>query len=260
MRDEVERCGGMDEQRETVRREFGKQASNFEAEGSLFRHGGILGWIAAHIEVPPGARILDVAGGTGQVGRHLARDGATAVIADLTDAMLAAGLRSVQEEGRDDVIFVRGDATDLPFPNDQFEVVVSRFALHHMDDPGAAIAEMARVCRPDGAVTLIDMVAGGDRHDELERLRDPSHTRALPEGELRDLIAAAGREAKREADWEQALPVERWLQQAETPAEARSQIRAALEEEADGGAPTGLRAQRADEGLMISQRWLLIGG
>lgn len=250
----------MEEQRETVRREFAKQASNFEAAGSLFRDGGILGWITDHIEVPAGARILDVAGGTGQLGRHLAGEGATAVIVDLTDEMLAAGLRSVRDEGRDDVVFVRGDATALPFPGDQFEVVVSRFALHHMDDPGAAIGEMARVCRPDGSVTLIDMVSGGDRHDELERLRDPSHTRALPEEELRDLFAAAGRDAKREADWEQAMPVEHWLEQSKTPGAARDQIRSALEEEADGGTPTGLRASRADDVLTITQRWLLLGG
>jgi ubiquinone/menaquinone biosynthesis C-methylase UbiE len=250
----------MEEQRETVRREFARQASNFEAEGSLFRRGNILDWIAAHIEVPSGARILDVAGGTGQLGRHLARDGATTVIVDLTDQMLAAGLRSVQEEGRDDVVFVRGDAIDLPFPDDQFDVVVSRFALHHMDDPGAAIAEMARVCGPEGSVTLIDMVAGGDRHDELERMRDPSHTRALPEDELRAAFAAAGREAKQQSDWEQALPVEPWLDQAKTADQDRDRIRAALEQEADGGAPTGLRAAYGEDGLTITQRWVLIGG
>jgi ubiquinone/menaquinone biosynthesis C-methylase UbiE len=169
-------------------------------------------------------------------------------------------MRSVQDEGRDDVVFVRGDATDLPFPDDQFDVVVSRFALHHMDDPAQAIAEMARVCHPEGSVTLIDMVSGGERHDELERLRDPSHTRALPEDELRAVFAAAGREAKQEAEWEQALPVEPWFDQAKTPDQARDQIRAAFEEEADGGAPTGLRAARTDDGLTITQRWLLIGG
>jgi ubiquinone/menaquinone biosynthesis C-methylase UbiE len=250
----------MDDQRETVRREFARQASNFEAEGSLFRHGGILGWIAGHVEVPPGARILDVAGGTGQLGRHLATDGATAVIVDLTDEMLAAGMRSVQDKGRDDVVFVRGDATDLPFPDDQFDVVVSRFALHHTDDPGRAIEEMTRVCRPEGSVTLMDMVSGGEHHDELERLRDPSHTRALPEDELRAALGAVGRETKEEAEWEQALPLEPWLDQAETPDEARDRIRAAIEEEADGGAPTGLRATRTDDGLTITQRWLLVGG
>jgi ubiquinone/menaquinone biosynthesis C-methylase UbiE len=254
------RSEARDEQRETVRREFAKQASNFEAPGSLFRASGILDWIAGYVEVGPGSRILDVAGGTGQLGRYLARDGASAVIVDLTDAMLAAGLRSVLEEGRGDVVFVRGDAANLPFPDDQFDVVVSRFALHHMDDPGTAIAEMARVSRPDGSVTLIDMVAGGARHDELERLRDPSHTRALREDELRSLLSAAGREARREGRHEQELPVEPWLDQAQTPPDARERIRAALEHEAEGGTPTGLRAARADDTLTITQTWLLLGG
>ena len=249
-----------DQQREVVRREFERQASNFEAAGSLFRDTSILEWIASQIEISPDSRILDVAGGTGQLGRHLARTGATAVIVDLTDAMLAAGLRSVQEEGRDDVVFVRGDATALPFPDDQFDVVVSRFALHHMDDPGQAIGEMARVCRDDGSVTLIDMVAGGARHDELERLRDPSHTRALPEDELRSLFTAAGREPTRESDWDPVMPLEPWLEQAKTPAEDRERIRAAIEEEAGGGPETGLRATREDGDLVIRQSWLLLGG
>jgi ubiquinone/menaquinone biosynthesis C-methylase UbiE len=251
---------GKDAQRESVRREFAKQASNFEASGSLFRNTGILEWIGAHVEVPRGGRILDVAGGTGQLGRHLARDGATAVIVDLTDEMLAAGLRSVTEEGRSDVVFVRGDATALPFPDDQFDVVASRFALHHMDDPGAAIGEMSRVCRPDGSLTLIDMVSGGARHDELERLRDPSHTRALPEEELRELFGATGRQAKREADWEQVMPLDPWFEQAGTPEPDRERVRAAIEQEADGGEATGMRASRTDDGLTIGQRWLLLGG
>jgi len=249
-----------DAQRDLVRREFERQASNFEARGSLFRDWSILDWIAERIEVSPGSAILDVAGGTGQLGRHLARGGATAVIVDLTDAMLAAGLRSVREEGRSDVVFVRGDATALPFLDEQFDVVVCRFALHHMDDPGRAIAEMARVCRPEGSVTVIDMVAGGERHDEFERLRDPSHTRALPEEELRSLLAAAGREPSREADWDQAMPVEAWLDQARTPEADRARIRAAFEDEANGGAPTGMRAKRTADGITISQRLVLLGG
>jgi ubiquinone/menaquinone biosynthesis C-methylase UbiE len=249
-----------EQQRDVVRREFEKQASNFESAGSLFRDTSILDWIASQVDVPPGSTILDVAGGTGQLGRHFARAAGSAVIVDLTDAMLDAGLRSVQEEGRDDVVFVRGDATSLPFPDRQFDVVVSRFALHHMDDPGGAIAEMARVCRPEGTVTVIDMVSGGARHDELERLRDPSHTRALPEKELRSLFSDAGREPSREAEWEQALAVERWLEQARTPDEDRERIRAAFEDEAAGGAETGLRAIRSDGELAIRQRWLLLGG
>jgi hypothetical protein len=74
------------------------------------------------------------------------------------------------------------------------------------------------------------------------------------------MFAAAAREANHEAEWEQAMPVERWLEQAKTPEATRDRIRGALEEEADGGAETGLRASRTEDGLTITQRWLLLGG
>jgi ubiquinone/menaquinone biosynthesis C-methylase UbiE len=244
-------------QRDVVRREFEKQASNFEAAGSLFRDSSILEWIASHVDVPPGSAILDVAGGTGQLGRHLVQAGGSAVIVDLTDAMLNAGLRAVQEEGRDDVVFVRGDATALPFPDRQFDVVVSRFALHHMDEPGRAIAEMVRVCRPEGSVTLIDMVSGGSRHDELERLRDPSHTSALSRERLVELLRDAGFEGAVVAEREHTMDASRWLGQAHgTP----GPVEAALGAEAQGGPPTGLHARLVGGALQITQVWVILAG
>jgi ubiquinone/menaquinone biosynthesis C-methylase UbiE len=258
--DHNEQRGEHDEQRDTVRREFTRQAAGFEAPGSLFGDRSILSWIGSQVIVPAGARILDVAGGTGQLGRYLCSGGASALIVDLTDAMLAAGLRAVLEEGRSDVSFVRGDASALPFPDGQFDVVVSRFALHHMDDPGSAIAEMVRVCRPTGSLTLVDMTAGGALHDELERLRDPSHTRALAAEELVQLLGSCGREPRLTDEHEHTMPAEPWLDRARTPAAQRVRIRQVLEAEADRGEPSGLRASRVDGQLAITQRWLLVAG
>jgi ubiquinone/menaquinone biosynthesis C-methylase UbiE len=248
--------------RTVTQREFARQSANFERAGSLFRDESILGWIAGHVPVPDNAQVLDVAGGTGRTGRHLARGRGSVIVVDVTDEMLQAGLRSVQQEGRRDVTFVRGEATDLPFPGGQFDVVVCRFALHHMERPAAAVAEMARVCRPGGTVTIVDMVGGGAQHDELERLRDPSHTRALPEQELRDLVAAAhdGSAPIRCAAREHTMRVEPWLEQGATPERDRRRIRDALAAEVEGGRPTGLRAGRDVAGeLTITQRWVLVG-
>jgi SAM-dependent methyltransferase len=145
--------------RDVTRREFARQAASFERAGSLFRAGDILEWIGAHVPVTAADVVLDVAGGTGQLARHLARSAAFAVVVDLTAEMLQTGARSAHDAGDRNVVFVEGDATRLPFASEQFDVVVSRFALHHVDDVAAAGREMARVCRPGGAVAIIDLVA-----------------------------------------------------------------------------------------------------
>jgi ubiquinone/menaquinone biosynthesis C-methylase UbiE len=246
-------------QEEILRREFSRQAHNFEAPRSLFRDTSILEWIGGHLPVAPGARILDVAGGTGRLARHLAAgaDGATGVVVDLTDEMLSVGLRSALDDGRTDVVFVRGDATALPFPAGEFDLVVCRFALHHMPRPFEAIAEMARVCRRDGMVAVIDMVAGGSRHDELERLRDPSHVRALTEDEIVAAMRAGGRAASVVDAREHTMLVGPWLDQSHTTPAAREAICGAVMEEARGGAATGLRASESEGELRITQSWVL---
>jgi SAM-dependent methyltransferase len=247
--------------RDVTRREFARQAGHFQSADSVFRDASILGWIAEHVPVPVGAQILDVAGGTGEVGRYLGSPGASAVILDLTEEMLQAGLRAARTAGEHHVTFVRGDAADLPFPDRQFDVVVTRFALHHMLDPAAVVAEMARVCTTGGSVTIVDMVNGGPFHDELERMRDPSHTRALAESEFGQLLTGAGHPPVKVADREHTMAAERWLARSETSEDNRILIRQALAAEAEGGPPTGSRAARDSDGaLMITQRWILASG
>ena len=175
--------------RDVTRREFTRQVGEFERPDSFFAQQDMLDWIAAHVPVGPDDVLLDVAGGAGHVARHLVTR--FAVVVDLTRPMLAAGVAAKHPN----VIFVEGDATNLPFPDGQFDVVVCRFAFHHIDEPAQAAAEMARVAKPGGTVAVIDMVDGGGRHNELEILRDPSHTRALTEdGAARD---AARRDDRR---------------------------------------------------------------
>jgi SAM-dependent methyltransferase len=246
-------------------REFTRQAASFEAPGTHFADPDVLGWIAAHVDVAGEDRVLDVAGGTGQLGRHLARSARCAVVADLTPAMLAEGGRAMREAGRRDVIFVLADAAALPFPDDQFEVVVSRFALHHMSDVGAMIAQMRRVCTPGGTVAVIDMVtdpdAVGERFDTLERLRDPSHTVTPRSGELPSLLRAAGIEPTRSSHRDERLVAEPWLDRAQPNAEARTTVLQALWTEAQGGEPTGLGATIGDDDVLtISHRYELAVG
>jgi SAM-dependent methyltransferase len=228
---------------------------------SFFGERATLEWIAAHVPVAPGDLILDVAGGAGHVGRFLAERGGIAVVVDLTRPMLAAGAAAVRSSGRRDVVFVEGAATALPFAGEQFDLVISRFAFHHIDEPAVAAAEMARVARVGATVAVIDMVSEpGTRHNELERLRDPSHTRALEEAELVGVLGAAGVRAEILAERVQRLPAEPWLDRAASPEAPRSSVLEALVSDADGGAATGLHAVRGPRGVEIAQRWLIVGG
>lgn len=253
-----------EQHRERTRREFARQAEEFERAGSIFRDADVLDWIAGALPAPSGEQVvLDVAGGTGQLGRRLVRDAGFGVICDLTPQMLQAGARSAREEGQRNVVFAEGDATRLPFAAGQFDLVVTRFALHHIDEPGAALAEMARVCRPGGTIAVVDIAResgeAGRRSDELERLRDPSHARSLEQRELIELLEAVAGGAQLVAEREQRMAAEPWLTRAKPSAEAHAAVLAALEAEAhDTGEPTGLHARLEPDGtLSIAQRWAI---
>ncbi len=167
--------------------------------------------------------------------------------------MLAEGAA----HGARDVLYVEGDATAMPFANAQFDLLVTRFAVHHFDDPAAVFREMARVGVPGARVVVVDMVDGGWRHNELERLRDPSHTAALSRERLVGLLRGAEIGASVVAEREHAMDAGLWLRQAHGE---REPVEAALRAEAEGGAPTGLRARSVNGALQIAQTWVIAAG
>jgi SAM-dependent methyltransferase len=89
-----------------------------------------------------------------------------------------------------------GDAVPLPFPDAAFSVVVTRYSFHHFLDPKAVLAEMVRVCRPGGRWAVIDVFTSSpqqaEAYNRVEKLRDPSHVRALSLEELNGLCHDAG--------------------------------------------------------------------
>ncbi|TMK41924.1 MAG: class I SAM-dependent methyltransferase [Actinobacteria bacterium] len=247
---------------ETIRREFAKQAGSFEDPDYAFADRRLMRWILTHVPCQAGSLVLDVAGGTGHLARAYAAEAGLAVVADLTPEMLAAGKRQSEAEGRRNVMFVCADAAGLPFLAETFDLVVSRFAAHHFEQPALVFAEMARVCRAGGRVGIVDLVAAdaslASEHDRFERLRDPSHTQALPADELARLLKEVGLEVIGRTERDQPVPIERWLSQAQAPPEVGETVREALAAELDGGAPTGMRPHIRDGELYQTQRWAIL--
>jgi SAM-dependent methyltransferase len=146
-------------------------------------------------EVTSADQVLDVACGAGAVACAAARVARQVTGIDLTPAMIERAAALQAELCLPNLEWHVGDVARLPFPNDRFEAVLTRYSLHHFLRPAEVVREMARVCRPSGRVVVTDLVLPTEKvaaYDHMERLRDPSHVRVLTEGELQGLLTAAG--------------------------------------------------------------------
>ena len=174
--------------------QFTRQAVPF-AEARAIRNQEALGRIVQMAEAGSEDTSLDVACGPGLLACAFARAVRHAVGIDLTPAMLEQARKTQAEQRLHNLTWLRGDVYSLPFPDEHFSIVSSRFAFHHLEDPLAALKEMCRVAKPGGRVVVADMAPATEKAEALnaeERLRDPSHVRAMPMTELIRLFAQSG--------------------------------------------------------------------
>jgi ubiquinone/menaquinone biosynthesis C-methylase UbiE len=173
--------------------QFSRQAVPF-SQAHAIRNQDALNRIVQIAEAGPEDTVLDVACGPGLLACAFARVVQQATGIDITPAMLERA-RSIQQEQRlENVNWKSGDVYSLPYADQQFSIVVTRFSFHHLMNPLAALREMKRVCRNGGRVVVADMAPAAEKAETLnrmERLRDPSHVRAMPLDELRSLFKRA---------------------------------------------------------------------
>ncbi len=108
----------------------------------------------------PGQRVLDLAGGTGDLAARLARlvgrDGEV-VIADINASMLEQGRERLLDAGiAGNVDFVQANAERLPFPDGDFDCVTIGFGLRNVTDKQTALNEMYRVLKPGGRALVLE--------------------------------------------------------------------------------------------------------
>jgi demethylmenaquinone methyltransferase / 2-methoxy-6-polyprenyl-1,4-benzoquinol methylase len=119
-------------------------------------------WRRAMVErigATPSERVLDVASGTGMVARTLVRRyGCEVVGLDQSPQMLAgAQAKIAADEGlAQRVTLVRGEAERLPFGEAEFDHLTFTYLLRYVEDPGATMAELARVVRPGGRIASLE--------------------------------------------------------------------------------------------------------
>jgi SAM-dependent methyltransferase len=182
---------------------------------------------------------------------------------DTTPAMLAAGKLAADRAGLHNVLFQRGDAAALPYLDDSFDVVVSRFAVHHFERPAQQAVEMARCLRPGGQLVIADLVSDDDAavaatQNRLERLRDPSHTAMLTRDGLSGLVEHTGLAVRdvQTRDIDRALAP--WLEQTEASADVVARVEEELRAELAGGTATGFNPREDEAGLHFVQRFAAV--
>ena len=215
--------------REQILDQFTRQAMPFSTAPGI-KDERALALLVEASGAGPDDTVLDVACGPGLVVAAFARVVRHATGIDVTPAMLARA-REVTA-GLPNVTLDPGDVLPLPYADGAFSIVVSRFAFHHFADPRAVLAEMRRVCRPDGRVVLCDLTASDDpakaaAFHRIEMLRDPSHVRAIPLAELEALFPAVGLPAPTATFYKLPFELEGLLQRSFPRPEHVHTIRAA---------------------------------
>lgn len=183
----------MDSHGSRILDQFTRQAVPFSQSPSVSNQKA-LELIVRSSEAGPVDTVLDVGCGPGLLACAFAREVRHVTGIDLTPAMLEQARKTAQEQQLTNVSWQQGDVMQLPYPSAHFSIVSSRFVFHHLEQPLIVLKEMVRVCKPGGRIVVADMAPAPEKADALnaeERLRDPSHVRALPEEELRELFANA---------------------------------------------------------------------
>jgi len=108
----------------------------------------------------PGARALDLAGGSGDLAAGLARqvgERGLVVLADINAAMLSRGRDRLLDAGRaGNVSYVQADAERLPFTDASFDCITIGFGLRNVTDKSAALASMRRTLKPGGQLLVLE--------------------------------------------------------------------------------------------------------
>ncbi len=176
------------EHNEMIIEQFSKQAVPFA------KLPGHLNSIQMLIEMSGAASndsILDVACGPGLVACEFAAIANNVTGIDITKKMIEQAKNHQQKKRLKNMTWNVGDVLPLPYADNKFSIVLTRYSFHHFLEPQKVLSEMYRVCRPGGSILVADVALPPEKveaYNQVEKLRDPSHTKALTHQEFEKLF------------------------------------------------------------------------
>ncbi|WP_299805365.1 bifunctional demethylmenaquinone methyltransferase/2-methoxy-6-polyprenyl-1,4-benzoquinol methylase UbiE [uncultured Shewanella sp.] len=130
----------------------------------------------------PGMKVLDLAGGTGDLTAKFSRivgETGQVTLADINDSMLKVGREKLRDKGIvGNVNYVQANAEALPFPDNHFDIITIAFGLRNVTNKDAAIASMLRVLKPGGKLLVLEF--SKPQHEIMRKVYDIYSFKVLP--------------------------------------------------------------------------------
>jgi ubiquinone/menaquinone biosynthesis C-methylase UbiE len=242
-----------------VQKKFGEAAADYAAS-AVHATGPSLARLLELVETQPTWRLLDIATGAGHTALAFAPRLAKVTASDITPEMLQQARKLAKERKLGNVVTAQARADDLPFPDTSYHLVTCRLAAHHFPDPQSFVREAARVLIPGGSFALVDNVSPDDadlaaRYNSFEKLRDPSHGRALGLEEWQTLMRDAGLTLTASEVMDQDIPFDPWVERMRCTPATVARLKDMLQQEP---LRSYLRPRETEDGLTFSLREAII--
>ncbi len=176
---------GRDDKQKLVAEVFQSVAGKYDLMNDLMSMGVHRLWKRFTIEMSaarPGQKILDIAGGTGDLTAKFSKivgEQGLVVLADINDAMLEVGRDKLTDAGVcGNVDYVQANAEDLPFADNTFDCITIAFGLRNVTDKDKALRSMNRVLKPGGRLLILEF--SKTDNPVLSKLYDAYSFTALP--------------------------------------------------------------------------------
>lgn len=215
---------------QVVDNQFGSQAqqyltSSVHASGQEF---SVIEDVVRQFNEP---KVLYVGCGAGHVSFYTAPIAQKVTAYDLSDDMLQVVKQTAFQKELDNITIAKGVAESLPFDDNSFDVVISRFSAHHWQDVSLALREIRRVCHHDGLIIIVDIMAPAHPLCDtflqtMELLRDNSHVRDYSLVEWQTMLSQAGLNVSTLQTHKLLLEFKSWVTRMRTPDHYIKAIRA----------------------------------
>ncbi|MER3125313.1 class I SAM-dependent methyltransferase [Bacillus pumilus] len=208
--------------------QFSQNAENYR-DSPIFSAGEELEWMKTIANANGHEHLLDVGCGAGHTVFSFSDTISKGIGIDVTQEMIEVAAALAEERQLTHITFERAAAEALPFADESFDIVTSRFAAHHFPNLPAAMSEISRVLKKGGTFLLVDHYAPENAAQDsfinhLNRLRDPSHVRESSLSEWKELFATNQLTQKETRYWDLQIDYQDWMMRGRTPENVQKDV------------------------------------